>query len=289
LQGPDTDVQQLKVWADRIQNNLPYGGDLVIYTRDGQKRVHHVTGQPFTNEKGDVTRYFAIGYDVTEQRRMEEEKLRYQVEEQKKITRIILEAQELERNLLGRELHDNINQLLAAIRIQMSFCLENVSSCQPVIVQCRENVIQAMEEIRCLSHRMVMPRFEERSLPQMLQNLANNYRYAQSIRLDVSRWKDDRVPVPVKEVFFRVAQEQLSNIYKHAKATQVTIRIASWHDSVALAVEDNGIGFSPAEKTGGIGLGNIHSRVESYDGACRIISAPGQGCTLLVDIPLATG
>ena len=286
LRGPDTDQAQLRLWVERIANNLPYNGDFVIYRKDGQKRVLHITGQPFKNEHGDITRYFAIGYDVTDQRRMEEERLQNEIRQQKNITRVILETQEVERNLLGRELHDNINQLLAAIRLQLSYSLQNFSECRPVLVQSRENIIEAIDEVRRLSHRMVMPRFLERTLPEMLENLADNYRYGQTIRLDSRRWKDDIVPAPVKEVFFRVVQEQLSNIYKHAKATAVTIHITSRHDGVALSVEDNGIGFSPEEKTGGIGLSNIRSRVESNDGTCYITSAPGEGCILDVDIPL---
>lgn len=287
LQGPETDQEQLRVWMHRIAGNLPYNGDFIIYRKDGQKRVHHVMGQPFKNEQGDVTRYFAISYDVTDQRRMEKERLQNEIEQQKKITRVILEAQELERNFLGRELHDNINQLLAVIRLQLCFSLQNFSTCKPVIAQCRENIIEAIEEVRRLSHRMVMPRFSEHTLPQMLKNLTDDYQYAQAVQLDTSRWKDDKVPVSVKEALFRIVQEQLNNIYKHAKASQVTIHIASYHDGVALSVEDNGIGFSPVEKTGGIGLSNIRSRVESNDGTCSITSAPGQGCTLLVDIPLS--
>ena len=287
LLGPDTDLKQIRSWVERISNNLSYSGDLIMYTRDGQRKIHHVTGQPFKNENGDVTRYFAIGYDVTEQRRIEEERLQSEIEQKKRITRVMLETQELERNLLGRELHDNINQILAAIRMQLSYCLDNFDICKPVLAQSRENIIEAMEETRRLSHRMVMPRFSERSLPQALNKLAGNYRFTQAIHLDTAGWHDDKVAISIKEAFFRIAQEQMSNIYKHAGATQVTINITSDTANATLSVKDNGIGFDPTEKKGGIGLGNIHSRAESCNGTARFLSAPGQGCTLLVNIPLA--
>jgi PAS domain S-box-containing protein len=286
LQGPDTNKEQLRSWTERISNNLSYGGDLIMYTRNGQKRILHITGQPFKNEKGDVTRYFAIGYDVTEQRRMEEERLQNEIEQQKRITRVILETQELERNLLGRELHDNINQILAAIRMQLSYCIENFDICQPVLTQSRENIIEAIEETRRLSHRMVMPRFSERSLPHELKKLAGNYQHTQVIYLHTAGWTDEQVAIPVKEAFFRIVQEQMSNIYKHANATKVTIRITSDAGNAVLSVEDNGKGFDPGKKKGGIGLSNIHSRAESCNGTARFISAPGAGCTLLVNIPL---
>jgi len=278
LLGPETDMNTVARAAHCRQHGLPFQEEFNIYTKAGKKVCTRVQGQAIGKSIGGAPNYFLFITDVTEEKKIEEER-----------RRVILETQEVERNLLGRELHDNINQLLAAIRLQLSYSLETFPDCKPVLVQCRDNLIEAMEEIRYLSHQMVMPRFSERTLPQMLQSLADNYQYAQPIRLDSTKWQDDKAPVPVKEIFYRVAQEQLSNIYKHAKATQVIIRIASWSDSAALSIEDDGIGFSPAEKTGGIGLSNICSRVESQDGACRIISAPGQGCTLLVDIPLNGG
>ncbi|MDO6431898.1 PAS domain S-box protein [Flavitalea sp. BT771] len=287
IQGPETDLRQLQSWADRISNDQSYSGDLVTYTKDGQKRIHHITGQPLKNKKGEITRYFAIGYDITERRRMEEERLQNEIEQQKKITGVILQTQEVERNQLGRELHDNINQILAAIRMQLSFSLDNFSICKPILIQCRENIMEALEETRRLSHRMVMPRFSERALPQALKALADNYQYTQAIVLETGDWSDDRVAVSIKETFFRISQEQLSNIYKHAKATQVTIRIRTDLANAMLSVEDNGVGFDPTEKKGGIGISNIRSRTEFQGGTAQFISAPGKGCALFVNIPLA--
>jgi len=284
--GPDTDQDQLKSWADRIEHNLSYNGDFIIYTKDGERRIHHVTGQPFKNENGDIHRYFVVSYDVTDQRRMEVERLENEIEQQKKITHVILETKELERNLLGRELHDNINQILAATRMQLSYCMENFSTCAPVLSQCRDNVIAAIEETRRLSHRMVMPRFTERSLPQELNKLIEPYQYTGSIQLDTADWDDAKAAISVKEAFFRIAQEQLSNVYKHSRATHVSIRIACDADAAALTVKDNGVGFDPCKKKDGIGLSNIRSRAECCGGEAQFISAPGKGCTLEVNIPL---
>jgi len=289
IAGPGTDRHQLKDWADSISNDQSYGGDLVMYTKNGQKRILHVTGQPLKNKKGEITRYFAIGYDITERRRLEEERLQNEIEQQKKITGVILQTQELERNQLGRELHDNINQILAAIRMQLSYSLDNFSICRPVLVQCRENIMEALEETRRLSHKMVMPRFSERTLPDVLKGLVGNYQYAQAIQLVTADWRDDRVTIHIKETLFRISQEQLSNIYKHAKATNVIIRIRTELSNATLSVEDNGIGFDPAEKKDGIGISNIRSRAEACGGTAQFISAPGKGCLLFVHIPLTEG
>jgi PAS domain S-box-containing protein len=292
LMGPDTDMNTVNKTAHCRQHGLPFLEEFQIYTKGGKKIWTRVQGQSIRQSKGSVPNYFLIITDITEekktqqdQRRMEEERLQYELEQQKRITHVILETKELERNLLGRELHDNINQILAAIRMQLSFCIDNFSVCEPVLSQCRDNIIEAIEETRRLSHRMVMPRFSERSLPQVLKTLSEHYQYTRPIQLDTTGWDEDRVPIPVKEAFFRIVQEQLSNIYKHARATEVVMWIATDHDIAVLSVRDNGLGFDPTEKKEGIGLSNIRSRAECCGGTAQFISAPGQGCTLLVQVP----
>ena len=286
LSGAETDMELMKEWDVKIRDNQSYSGDMIVYTKDGRKKIHHVHSQPFRGQRNDRSWYFAIGNDITERRRLEEERLQTEVEQQQKITHVILETRELERNELGRELHDNINQLLAATHLQLSYSLKHFPDCKPVIEQCRQNILDAMGEIRQLSHKMVVPRFSERDLPEVLQSLADNYSYAMRIDLKTDTWNENSVCARIKEAFFRIAQEQLSNIYKHAKATQVKIIIVSDASNAQLAVEDNGIGFDTTSKVNGIGLSNIRSRVEACNGVSELISAPGKGCALLVRIPL---
>jgi PAS domain S-box-containing protein len=288
MQGPDTDMEQVMAWADRIEHNLSYSGDFITYTKAGEKKIHHVTGQPFQDENGEITRYFVVSHDVTDQRRMEEERLQNEIEQQKRITHVMMETKELERNQLGRELHDNINQILAATRMQLSYCLDNFSICEPVLRQCRDNVMMAIEETRRLSHRMVMPQFTERTLPQVLKNMVEHYQYTQPIQLDITGWDDGSVNIPVKEAFFRIAQEQMSNIYKHARATEVIIQIACDPRMASLTIKDNGVGFDPCDKKDGIGLSNIRSRAEWCEGTAQFITARGNGCTLVVKVPVTS-
>lgn len=286
LSGSETDMELMKEWDVKIRNNQSYSGDMTVYIKDGQKKIHHVHSQPFRGQRTDRSWYFAVGSDITERRRLEEERLQAEVEQQQKITHVILETRELERNELGRELHDNINQLLAATHLQLSYSLKHFPNCKPVIEQCRQNILDAMGEIRQLSHKMVVPRFSEKDLPEVLKGLADNYSYAMRIKLETDTWNENSVCARVKEAFFRIAQEQLSNIYKHAQATQVKIIIVSDTSNAQLAVEDNGIGFDTTSKVEGIGLSNIRSRVEACNGVSEFRSAPGKGCSLLVRIPL---
>ena len=84
---------------------------------------------------------------------------------------------------------------------------------------------------------------------------------------------------------FRIAQEQLNNILKHARATEVTISLLQNKKSIILSISDNGVGFDTGKKQKGNGLDNIKSRAASYNGTGDFVSQPGQGCVLTVTFP----
>ena len=257
-----------------------------MYTKDGVRKIVRVDGQPMRDENGNLSMFFAIVTDITEQRRMEEERLQNQLNQQKEITRVMMQAQEAERDNLGRELHDNINQLLAATALQLSYCSSNYKTARPVIEDCRKNVMMAIDEIRHLSHKMVMPHFSVSNLSCELNWLIAHYKHTPlQIQLDTTGWKDADIQPAIKETFFRIAQEQMGNILKHAQASKVLMRISTDEETAQLSICDDGIGFDTSQEKKGIGITNIINRAEAYNGTSQFISSPGQGCRLLVTIP----
>jgi PAS domain S-box-containing protein len=225
--------------------------------------------------------------DISELKRLEQERVDDQIEEQKKITRAMLHAQEVERNQLGQELHDNINQLLAAIKMKLAYCLRHYERGVPAVVECMEHVQEAILETRNLSHRMVMPRFAESSFKEALKQLTSNYQNEnRAVKLETSRLEEKKIPATIKEALFRIAQEQLNNIEKYANASNVTVQLAGMPEQITMLIGDNGRGFDINKKRTGIGITNILNRVESYNGSASIISAPGKGCKLIIEVPL---
>ncbi len=285
LQGPETDTRSLAHMLDRIANDLPYSGDILIYTKEGEARWHYVSGQPIWEDNGEVMNYFVISTDISERRRMEEERLTSRIEQQKEITRMVLQTQEMERNELGRELHDNINQILASVYLKLGYYLEEPENNIDLIDNCRENLKKAIQEARNLSHHMVMPSFSEKSLREELRQLIDNYSYKNIVRLDVTKMNEKNFPATLKETLFRIVQEQLSNIYKHAKADKVLIQLHTDPGMVTLLIRDNGIGFDTQQIRKGIGITNIYNRASTYNGKAVIESQAGEGCTLIVTIP----
>jgi PAS domain S-box-containing protein len=226
--------------------------------------------------------------DISELRRLEQERLKSILEDQKKITRLVLQAEEKERTRLGQELHDNISQLLAATKMKLGFCQAHPDKSLPVIEDCLNYIQEALSETRNLSHKMVLPRFEENGFKQSIEFLTQRYQSDEkNIRVEMSRLEENRVSAGIRETLYRIIQEQLNNIEKYAHASEVVIQILTYPDHVAFVIRDNGVGFDLNKKSNGIGLTNIFNRAESYNGSAKIITQPGMGCTLLIEIPIA--
>jgi len=233
----------------------------------------------------------AIGalVDITTQKRLMQELLDSKVRQQKEITRTILQTQEMERNNLGRELHDNLNQILASVRLRLEYYLHAPDGNLDIVADCQADLVKAIEEARSLSHKMVIPRFSEKKLHDELMRLVDNYQFGHLVELEVDDLEEAWLTPTVKETVYRVIQEQLSNIHKHAKANEIKIAVSNDEHLLNLLVKDNGVGFDLSQKSRGIGISNIFSRIESLNGIAEITSVPGDGCMLVAKIPLGDG
>jgi signal transduction histidine kinase len=208
------------------------------------------------------------------------------LEQQKEINRLMIKTQENERNELGRELHDNINQILAAVKLQLEYSLENYEEEKCTVERCKINIEEVIREIRNLSHRLVLPRFAETTLKSEIQKTIDNILQQQPVQLDVNGLNESLVPDNIKETLYRIIQEQLTNIIRHAKAARAVIKLHNTASTIFLSIQDNGVGFNTTQCRNGVGITNILNRVETYSGTVQIYSSPGKGCRLEVSIPL---
>jgi two-component system sensor histidine kinase UhpB len=152
-----------------------------------------------------------------------------------------------------------------------------------------EGINLAIEEVRKLSHTLVPPAFtDDNKFIDAVNNLVANFEMSgkTEIKVDIPangqfKLSDEKI----KLTFYRIIQEQLNNILKYARATTVSITLLVAANKYQLIISDNGAGFDINEKHKGIGLRNIESRVEVHSGTVEIISAPGEGCTLKIEIP----
>jgi two-component system sensor histidine kinase UhpB len=227
--------------------------------------------------------------NALDRRRTEEELVRQRDMQQKLIMETSIQVQEKEREQIGKELHDNINQILAAAKLYLDIGTKDEDDTRiEALEKCQRNLNLAMEEIRQLSQSLVAPSLGGIGLDQALRKLLENFPLSASLKLalDTSGYTEDITDEGIKLTCYRIAQVQLNNIVKHSRANTASIVLNRNPDHLTLMIRDDGIGFNPAKKTGGIGLRNIQNRIGFYNGIFQVESTPGKGCTLVITIPL---
>ena len=208
---------------------------------------------------------------------------------QNKLAESILDALQQERARIGHELHDNISQILTSAHLYLS-CLKNDSpDFDYVKGKATEIILHAVEEIRHLSHEMVLPDFRTRGLIHSIDDLIDDVRYGNA--LAISFRHADPLAVESQDqqlrlTLFRILQAQIRNILKHSGAKHVVISLDASNEQIRLQIRDDGLGFDPGKIKSGLGLGGIYERAALYGGKVLLNTAPGKGCSLIVTIPL---
>jgi PAS domain S-box-containing protein len=230
--------------------------------------------------------------DITKQKESEEnlkalekEITLQKIQEQKKITRAVLIAQENERNHLGQELHDNVNQILTGAKIFLSIAGNKNVTVKELIKYPVELIDNSISEIRLLCHRMVTPIIDinlEDVILDLIQPLTKKGTIQTTFIYDVHK---KLISDDLKLNIFRIIQEQINNIQKYAEAKNVTISIQENNKEITVITSDDGKGFNVNQKRGGIGISNMINRTESFNGTILIESSVGNGCRTQINIP----
>lgn len=215
----------------------------------------------------------------------------YQKEEDMRIDRAIIRAQEEERKQIGMELHDNVNQLLSASLLYLSMAdgaAQNSISFYDIVKNSRHNINEAIADIRRLSHQLAPATYEHIAVNEIFESLINSVKAARGfdIALEVKGFENKKIQTDIQLNLYRVLQEQLNNIVKYSKAKKVDVQLTCVDNKARLFIADDGIGFDPAAVKNGIGLENIRRRTKLFNGHVEISSAPGKGCKVLVELPV---
>jgi two-component system sensor histidine kinase UhpB len=284
LNGKDKDMAEVNKIRECIQKEVPVEGELLNYSRTGKKYWVHYNIHPVKDEKGKLVKFFSIQSDITNLKKIQEEVIEKRIERLSVVASATIKGQEDKQNEIGRELHDNVNQLLAASKMNLGLALKNKNI---ELISLSMNHIQtAIDEIRQLTHSLVAPGFRDTSLASGLEILVKESRTSACVNINTSKLNESTIDPNIKLALYRIAQEQLNNITKHAQASSIIFFAESDQKNIRLYIEDNGIGFDMAKKNTGIGIHNIHNRAASFYGKVIINSSPGHGCKLEVVIPV---
>ncbi len=226
--------------------------------------------------------------DITENKNLEAQLQQQERLRQLQLFVTSLEAQEKERTIIGMELHDNVNQIIVATKIMLAHLRDNPVNAKEIAEVSINNLEKVIFENRRLAHELVTPDLGSESLVDEMSNLVITMFNPGTIsaRIEASQLDESLLNEKVKLTLYRIAQEQYSNIIKHAKAMQVKTTLYTSNDIVFMTIEDDGNGLSQEKTEKGIGLKNIDARTKVFNGTMEIHSEPGKGFKLNVEIPL---
>jgi len=255
---------------------------------DGQYKFVRDRAFIIYDQEGNPLRMIGAITDITSQKELEREVLDQKINEQKLITEITIQSQEKEKSELGAELHDNINQILAAAKMYLDLYAARLPEQDATIQKSHFNIDLALQEIRKLSHSLVTPTLGNRDLFQAIKDLVSDMTQTSGIDIiyENELTGNTELTDTRKLVLYRIVQEHMNNIIKYAKASQVRISLLSADNKVYMTLQDNGVGFDLSKKTKGIGFKNILNRVQLYSGEMNVETEPGKGCKLEVYIYL---
>lgn len=228
-------------------------------------------------EVNDLTKMIELQRLVTEEK----------IAAQKEVMKAIIYTQEKERSEIGKELHDNVNQILTTAKLYIENIRYYPEQREAFIEKSASLVQKSINEIRALSKALVTPTINDIGFRETLEELVEQFRELALFKINFSfKASHQQIDRGIVLTVYRIVQEQLNNIVKYALASQVIVSVSVKGSQLVVRIEDDGVGFDTETKKTGLGLNNIRNRVGAYKGQVQLRSAVGKGCKLRVVFPL---
>ena len=299
-----------EVWPPHMAARF-YEGDLQVIAQGKtvqtieeipqEDGIHNwlVTKFPIPDQDGRPALIGAVGLDITLRRRAEEA-LRESEQRLRFLTSQLLSAQERERKRISMELHDELGQSLAVLKLQIRAIERGLGDDQQDLkagcLELLHYLDGVIDDVRRISRDLSPSILEDLGLQSALKYLINGFskHYTVSQAFEVEDL-DQLFPAEGQIIIYRIFQECLTNISKHAGATEVSVAVKEYDGLISLMIEDNGAGFDPAlvlarRATGrGLGLAALDERARMLGGTLEIRSQPGAGTRMTCVIPVDQG
>ena len=230
---------------------------------------------------GGIDRIACILQDITARKRAEEAL--------SGMTRRLIESQEQERTRIGRELHDDINQRLAMLAIELERLQSNPLEVRSRLQQLREETIAISSDVQALSHELHSSKLEYLGVVSGMKSWCKEFSERQKMEVDFRSDVSSPLPFEIGLSLFRVLQEALHNAVKHSGVKRVEVQVAEHSNEFHLTVRDSGCGFDleAAKRGRGLGLTSMQERLKLVSGQLYIESKPQEGTTIRARVPLS--
>jgi PAS domain S-box-containing protein len=252
---------------------------------DGQDGTHWARWEvrPWKTAEGAVGGILILAEDITRRKQMEEAL--------SDLSRKLIESQEQERARIGRELHDDINQRLAMLSLELEQLQENPSEVQSRVQELRKQTIELSNDVQALSHDLHSSKLEYLGVVAGMKSWCKEFAERQRIEFDCKTAVSSPLPPEIGLSLFRVLQEALNNAVKHSGVKRVEVQLREDSGEIHLVIRDFGRGFDveAASQGKGLGLTSMRERVRLVKGTISIESKPTGGTTIHVRVPLGSG
>jgi signal transduction histidine kinase len=285
-----------------ILSGREWRGDVVNRRKDGTLYDEALAIAPVMGSDGTVEHFIAIKQDITDRKRAEqelrevtgklEERVNQRTSQLRAVSAQLTMTEERERQMLAQELHDNLGQLLAVIKIKLTSLA--AGALQPSVTQIVELVDQADQSARLITRELSPPILRTLGLPSALEWLADEMERLYGLTVQVNNERCTKPLVAgVQAVLYRSVRELLINVAKHAGVGAAGLDFLCDERRLMLVVSDGGCGFdaadfrhaAPGQRT--FGLSSIYERVTNIGGEMHIDSSPGKGTTITLTMPCA--
>ncbi len=249
---------------------------------------YEIAYHPMPDENGIVHHVCIRAKDITQRISLERKLLHERKARKNKLIKATIEAQEKERSLIGRELHDNVNQVLTTVKLYTELSYQDAVPNKDLLKRAVQQINYCIEEIRSLSRRLAVPKMEEIGLEELIKELVDTINTTKKTSIEFLSFgvRNRKFQHELQTTIYRIVQEQLTNVLKYACAHSVKVVLAGTTNEIAVQVQDNGIGFDLKAKINGNGITNMISRAETIGGSLRFETSPGNGCTMTAEFPL---
>ena len=237
--------------------------------------------------------------DITERRRAQlavhqkQRELERSQQELQALAARLLTAQEDERRRISRELHDDVNQRLALLTFEIETLERDLPKVRSATVArlraLRERVVTLSDDVHSLAYQFHPAILDDLGLTAALESLTDDFTRREGIEIDVAQSVREQIAPEVAHCFYRVVQEALRNVARHARAERVTLRLEQIDDGISLVISDSGVGFEPEvidKRRRGLGVVGMQERVRLVNGRFSVTSRIGEGTRVQAWVPV---
>jgi PAS domain S-box-containing protein len=277
---PDDRARVMELANQSMKTGTPTQAEWRIVWPDGS--VHWIAGrwQVLMNESGEPSRMVGVNLDVTARKRTEEDLLA--------VNRRLIEAEENERSRIGRELHDDINQRLALLAIELDQLQQHPSETESRVQALRKEIDEIASDVQSLSHDLHSSKLKYLGVVAGMKSWCKDFAERQRIEICFNSGVSSVPPFEVGRTLFRILQEAVHNAIKHSGVKRIEVQLLQKSNELLLIVRDSGRGFDVEEalQSNGLGLTSMRERVRLVNGTIAIESKPMGGTTIEVRVPL---